>query len=85
MLGRLELGVLLDLAPLGERERLGRPPEYFGYRESKPSVLRLWITFRTRSSLVEVTSAMFAAGMPCADSSTIWAAARSPLTRFLCG
>ncbi len=43
---------------------LGRPPEYFGYRESKPSVLKLWITSQTRSALVNVTSAIFATDMP---------------------
>ncbi|KAF5990264.1 hypothetical protein BOG92_054325 [Streptomyces sp. WAC00263] len=36
-------------------------------------MLKLWITSRTRSSLVNVTSAIFATGMPCADSRIIWA------------
>ncbi|WP_406500780.1 hypothetical protein OG936_13555 [Streptomyces sp. NBC_00846] len=35
--------------------------------------MKLWITSRTRSGLVNVTSAIFATGMPCANSSTIWA------------
>ncbi|ADI04629.1 hypothetical protein SBI_01508 [Streptomyces bingchenggensis BCW-1] len=36
-------------------------------------MLKLWITSRTRSGLVNVTSAIFATDMPCADNSTIWA------------
>jgi len=52
---------------------LGRPPLYFGYSESKPSALKLWITSRTRSGLMKVTSAIFVTDMPCADNSTIWA------------
>lgn len=51
----------------------GLPPLYFGYSDSKPSALKLWITSRTRSAQVNDTSAIFATGMPCADSSTIWA------------
>nr|WP_269859625.1 hypothetical protein [Streptomyces sp. RPT161] len=35
--------------------------------------MKLWITSRTRSALVNVTSTIFATGMPCADSNTIWA------------
>ncbi|ASU83858.1 hypothetical protein CDO52_14645 [Nocardiopsis gilva YIM 90087] len=38
-----------------------------------PSALTLWITSRTRSGLVNVTSAIFAAGIFCAESITIWA------------
>jgi hypothetical protein len=33
----------------------GRPPLYFGYSESNPSVLKLWITSRTRSGLGPVS------------------------------
>jgi len=36
----------------------------------EPVGVKLWITSRTRSSLVNVTSAIFGAGMPCADNST---------------
>ncbi|ATW52705.1 hypothetical protein CGZ69_18805 [Streptomyces peucetius subsp. caesius ATCC 27952] len=36
-------------------------------------MLKLWSTSRTRSGLVNVTSAIFATGMLCADNSTIWA------------
>ncbi|HEX6451850.1 MAG TPA: hypothetical protein VF060_20595 [Trebonia sp.] len=35
--------------------------------------MKLWITSRARSALANVTSAIFATGMLCADSSTIWA------------
>jgi len=44
-----------------------------GRSESKPSALKLWITSRTLSSLVNVTFAIPATSMPCADSSTICA------------
>lgn len=40
---------------------------------TRKSASSLWITSRTRSALVNDTSAIFATGMPCADSSTIWA------------
>ena len=73
MLGRPGLGDLLDLPALGQRELRRRPPLYLGYSESKPSALKLWITSRTRSSLVNVTFAIAATCMPCADSSTICA------------
>lgn len=46
----------LDLAPLSGRVKvLGRPPLYFGYRESKPSASKSWTASRTRSALVKVT------------------------------
>ena len=51
----------------------GRPPRYFGYRDLNPSALKLRITSRTRSSLVNAILAIAAASMPCADSSTICA------------
>jgi hypothetical protein len=51
----------------------GRPPQYFGYREPNPSALKLWITSRTRSSLVNATFAIWATSMPWAGSSTICA------------
>ena len=73
VLDRLGLGDLLDLPALGQGERLRPAARYFGYSESKPSALKLWITSRTRSALVNVTSAIFATSMPCADSSTICA------------
>jgi hypothetical protein len=73
VLGWLGLGDLLDLAPLGQREGLGPAALVFRVRESNPSVLKLWITSRTRSALLKVTSAIFATAMPCADSSPIWA------------
>jgi hypothetical protein len=50
-----------------------RPPLYFGYSEPNPSVLKLRITSRTRSSLANATLAIAATFMPCADSSTICA------------
>ena len=51
----------------------GRPPEYFGYRDSKSSSLKLLITSRTRSGLVNATLAICSTSMPWADSSTICA------------
>src|SRR5260221_6742082 len=49
----------------------GRPPLYFGYSEPNPSELKLWITSRTRSSLVNATCAIAGTSIPWADSSTI--------------
>jgi hypothetical protein len=51
----------------------GRPPLYLGYSELNPSALKLRITSRTRSSLVNATFAIARTSMPCADSSTICA------------
>src|SRR5580700_3891988 len=51
----------------------GRPPLYRGYSEANPSPLKLRITSRTRSSLVNATLAIAATSMPWADSSTICA------------
>src|SRR5215472_7442574 len=60
-------------------------PLYFGYSELNPSALKLWITSRTRSSLVKATLAIPATSMPCADSSheglTKAYARRTPLLR----
>jgi hypothetical protein len=51
----------------------GRPLLYLGYSEPNPSELKLRITSRTRSSLVNATFAIAATSMPCAGSSTICA------------
>ena len=51
----------------------GRPPVYFGARESNPSALRLWVTSRARSSEVKAILAMAGTSMAWADHSTIWA------------
>ena len=51
----------------------GRPPLYLGYKDLNPSALKLWITSRTRSSLVKATFAIAAPAMPWADSKTICA------------
>src|SRR5262249_6962790 len=72
MISWMGLGDLFDLPPLPQRE-LRRPPLYLGYSESNPSALKLRITSRTRSSLVNATFAIAAASIPCADSSTICA------------
>ncbi len=69
----LDFAIFLISRRSGSVNVFGRPPEYFGYRELKPLALKLWITSRTRSALVKVTSAIFATGMPWADSRTIWA------------
>ena len=42
----------------------GRPPLYFGYSELNPSALKLRITSRTRSPLVNATLAIAATSMP---------------------
>ncbi len=42
----------------------GRPPPYLGRSDSNPSALKLGITSRTRSGLVNVTAAMPVASMP---------------------
>src|SRR6266536_1368859 len=48
-------------------------PLYLGYSELNPSALKLRITSRTRSSLVNATLAIAATSMPWADSRTICA------------
>jgi hypothetical protein len=48
----------------GSVKVFGRPPLYFGYRETKPSALKLCSTSRTRSPLVIVTSAILVTAMP---------------------
>ena len=63
----------------------GWPPLYFGYSEANPSALKLRITSRTRSSLVNATLAIAATSMPWADSSTICARRQVTPTRFLGG
>jgi hypothetical protein len=73
MLGRLGLGELLDLPPLPEGELRRAAAAVPGYSELNPSALKLPITSRTRSSLVNATLAIAAASMPWADSSTICA------------
>ncbi len=54
----------------------GRPPAYFGARESNPSSLKLWITALTRSSEVKAIVAIWGTSIPWADQSTIWALRR---------
>ncbi|WSK67007.1 hypothetical protein OG295_01600 [Streptomyces sp. NBC_01276] len=73
VLGRLGLGDLLDLPAFREGE--GSRPAAFELRVERreASALKLWITSRTRSGLVNVTSAIFPTDMPCADNSTICA------------
>jgi hypothetical protein len=51
----------------------GRPPLYLGYSELNPSALKLRITARSRSSLVNATFPITATSMPCADNGTICA------------
>jgi hypothetical protein len=71
MIGRPGQRDLLDLLP--QRELRRPATRYFGASESNPSVLKLCNTFRTRSALANVTFAIPATSMPCADSSTICA------------
>jgi hypothetical protein len=58
------LGDLLDLPPLAKVNFGARPPRYRGYSEANPSALKLWITSRTRSSLVNATLAIAATSTP---------------------
>ncbi len=51
----------------------GRPPLYLGYSELNPSVLKLRITSRPRSSLVKATFAIAGTAMPWADNNTVCA------------
>jgi hypothetical protein len=67
----LDLAIFLISRRSGRVNVLGRPPSYLGQSASKPSALKSWITSRTRSALVSVTSAIFATGMPRADGGTI--------------
>lgn len=53
----LDFAIFLISRRSGRVKVLGRPPEYFGYSEANPSSLKLWMTSRTRSALVNVTSA----------------------------
>src|SRR5450755_2379036 len=69
----LDLAIFLISRRCGKVDFGGRPPLYFGYSEANPSALKLRITSRTRSSLVNATFAIPAASMSCADSSTICA------------
>jgi hypothetical protein len=71
VLSRRELGELLDLPPLAQRELRQMPPAYLGYSESRPSALKLRSTSRTRSSLVNAGRAICATLIPCADHDTI--------------
>jgi hypothetical protein len=73
MLGRAGLRDLLDLPPLTQRELRRPAPLYLGYSELNPSALKLRITSRTRSSLVNATFAIAVTFMPWADSKTICA------------
>ena len=73
MLNRPRLGDLLDLPPLRKGELRQAPAFVFRYSDPNPSALKLRITSRTRSSLVNATLAIAAASMPWAESSTICA------------
>lgn len=85
VLGRPGLRDLLDLAALGQCEGLGPTALALGVERVEAIAIEAVSTSRTRSSLVNVTSAILATGMPCADSRTIWAGARSPPTRCPAG
>src|SRR5207249_5614303 len=59
-----DLAIFLISRRCGRVNFGARPPRYFGYSELNPSVLKLWITSRTRSSLVNATPAIAATSMP---------------------
>src|SRR6266704_6852351 len=69
----LDLAIVLTSRRCPRVNSGGRPPLYLGYKELNPSALKLWITSRTRSSLVNATFAIPATSIPCADNSTICA------------
>ena len=69
----LDSAILLISRRSGSVNVGGRPPEYFGSNEAKPSSLKLCRTSRTRSGDVKATLAIWATSMACADSRTIWA------------
>ena len=75
----LDFGDLLDLPALAHGELRRLPPLYFGYSELNPSALKLRITSRTRSSLVNARSRP----RPCPGPTAALSgpAARSPPTR----
>src|SRR5664279_5020475 len=73
VVGRTTEGDLSDRLVRGTVNFGGRPPEYLGASESKSSLLKLWMTSRTRSC--EVKAILARAGRPCAGRS----AARSGL------
>jgi hypothetical protein len=58
------LAIFLTSRRCGKVNFGGRPPLYFGQSEPNPSALKLRITSRTRSSLVNATFAIAAASMP---------------------
>jgi hypothetical protein len=73
VLGGLGLGDLLDLPALGQSE-LRRPTTLVPrIKRGEATGVELWITSRTRSSLVNATFAIPATSMPCAESNTICA------------
>ena len=73
MIDRSGQGHLLISRRSGRVNFGGRPPEYFGAKESNPSALKLWITSLTRSSEVKAIRAMAGTSILWADQSTIWA------------
>ena len=73
VVGRPRRAIFLIALRSGRVNLGGRPPEYLGAKESKPSALKLWITSRTRSSEVKAILAMAGTSIPWADHSTIWA------------
>ena len=63
--------LLLDLPPLAQSELRRTAALVLGVQGLNPSALKLRITSRTRSWLVNATFAIAVTSMPCADSSTI--------------
>jgi hypothetical protein len=60
----LDLAIFLTSRSCGKANLGGRPPLYFGQSEPSPSALKLRITSRTRSSLVNATFEIAAAFIP---------------------
>ena len=59
-----DLAIFLISRRCGNVNFGGCPPRYLGYSELNPSALKLRITSRTRSSLVNATFAIAAMSMP---------------------
>jgi len=73
VLGRGGLGDPLELAPFGQRERFRPTALVPGIERGEAVGVGGVEHVPGRSGLVKAASATFATGMPCADSSTVWA------------
>ncbi len=68
MIGRPRQATFLISRRCGSVNVGGRPPAYFGASESHPSALKLWITYRTRSSEVNALFAIAGTSIRCVST-----------------